>query len=231
MKIKKVPLEYGWDWHLNSYRFIKENFKDYLFIGFFFIVNLLFIRLIPYVGHFIAAATLVPLIHVLYATFEEKKHKDYKFILSEFISSFKKDEYKNLIYFKLATSILTYLLMISVNWKTKFLPISMMGLYLEIISVALMFHAVGLTQQFGMGFKPAIKQSVKNMLSNFMSEHLYIAWFIILSLSSTLPAFVGWVFAAPLLAHSANLKFETLYENEINHVERVESEASFQEAV
>jgi hypothetical protein len=72
MKIKKVPLEYGWDWHLNSYRFIKENFKDYLFIGFFFIVNLLFIRLIPYVGHFIAAATLVPLIHVLYATFEEK---------------------------------------------------------------------------------------------------------------------------------------------------------------
>jgi hypothetical protein len=224
MKIKKVPLEYGWDWFTFSWKVTKDDKFKFIHIGLTFILLSQAVRLIPYAGTLISGLILSNLFVGLFRVaknYKENKEVKYSlFIRSLFsLSTFKK--YLPITYFKFFTSVLALGTFILLEYKTKFIFFALGGITLEYVTTAIVFNAIGLVHEFNMEPKEALKFGAKSILRNFIPEALFMVWATIIILASALPFLMGFPLTCSTLVYSPFLKFSTIFEKEesMNNVE------------
>ena len=213
MQIKKVPLEYGWDWFLYSWKLVKPIHGNYLVLSLFYMTNLYFIRFIPYIGHFLACAALVSSQYGLFLAMKENENKpNLKTYFHYYFKAWKNPELKKVFLFKLVSSVLSYAFFILGTLQTKLTPLVFVALYIEVASIVCIYHVMHLILELKIPTELAIKNSILSLYKNVFAEHLYMVWSVIITLASSIPLFLAWPITAPAFMYSTHLKIKSLYD-------------------
>lgn len=211
MKLKSVPLEYGWDWFLYSWKQTKEKFTDYAAVSLLYAFGLFMIRFLPYAGHFLAVLTTVSF-HYAYIQWQDSQEKNFSSFLKDIFKAFFFKDLRMFYAFKLCTSLASLAFFFLATLKTKFVPLVGISLYIEMVSLLVIFHAMPLVLKFQYEPKEALKVGAQSLYKNVFAEHLYMVWFMILSITATLPFMLGWIALAPAIGFSTYIKFYSVYE-------------------